>query len=82
MFGGMAGPGSRATPAGIAIPPTGAMRTSAARWVVDRRTVLAVRDGTVSRRQDALAGEEPMEIRVKWPSCRTEAKPSRAGLCT
>jgi FdhD protein len=57
-------PGSRATPAGTAIPPTGAMRGSTARRVVDRRTVLAVRDGTVSRRPDALAGEEPMEIRV------------------
>jgi FdhD protein len=38
--------------------------TTAARRVVDRRTVVAVRDGTVARRQDALAGEEPMEIRV------------------
>jgi FdhD protein len=35
-----------------------------ARRVVDRRTVVAVRDGSVTRRADALAGEEPMEIRV------------------
>jgi len=35
-----------------------------ARRVVDRRTVVAVRDGTVTRRADSLAGEEPMEIRV------------------
>jgi FdhD protein len=35
-----------------------------ARRVVDRRTVVAVRDGAVTRRSDALAGEEPMEIRV------------------
>jgi FdhD protein len=35
-----------------------------ARRVVDRRTVLAIRDGVARRRQDALAGEEPMEIRV------------------
>jgi FdhD protein len=37
---------------------------STARRVVDRRTVVAVRDGSVTRRADALAGEEPMEIRV------------------
>ena len=61
---GPGSPGSRATPAGTAGPPTGAMRGSTPRRVVDRRTVLAVRDGTVSRRPDALAGEEPMEIRV------------------
>jgi FdhD protein len=35
-----------------------------ARRVVDRRTVVAVRDGTVTSRSDSLAGEEPMEIRV------------------
>jgi FdhD protein len=35
-----------------------------ARRVVDRRTVVAVREGTVTRRADSLAGEEPMEIRV------------------
>jgi FdhD protein len=35
-----------------------------ARRVVDRRTIVAVRNGAVARRQDALAGEEPMEIRV------------------
>jgi FdhD protein len=35
-----------------------------ARRTVDRRIVLTVRDGVVSRRPDALAGEEPMEIRV------------------
>ena len=34
------------------------------RRVVDRRTVTSVRDGVVTRRSDALAGEEPMEIRV------------------
>jgi FdhD protein len=54
----MASPGSRATPA------TAATGGSTARRVVDRRTVLAIRDGTASRRPDALAGEEPMEIRV------------------
>jgi FdhD protein len=35
-----------------------------ARRVVDRRTVLVVRDGVARRRPDQLAGEEPMEIRV------------------
>lgn len=40
------------------------MRTTMARRVVDRRTIVAVRDGVVSRRADTLAGEEPMEIRV------------------
>jgi FdhD protein len=35
-----------------------------ARRVVDRRPIVAVRDGAVGRRHDALAGEEPMEIRV------------------
>jgi FdhD protein len=40
------------------------MTTTAPRRVVDRRTVLAVRDGVATRRPDALAGEEPMEIRV------------------
>jgi FdhD protein len=35
-----------------------------ARRLVDRRTVVVVRDGTVTRRPDALAGEEPMELRV------------------
>jgi FdhD protein len=35
-----------------------------ARRVVERRTVIAVRDGSVTRRADALAGEEPMEVRV------------------
>src|SRR5918995_1514731 len=40
------------------------MATTAPRRVVDRRTVLVVRDGVASRRPDALAGEEPMEIRV------------------
>ena len=38
--------------------------TTVARRTVDRRIVLTVRDGVVSRRPDALAGEEPMEIRV------------------
>jgi FdhD protein len=40
------------------------MPTTMARRVVDRRTVLAIRDGVATRRPDALAGEEPMEIRV------------------
>jgi FdhD protein len=40
------------------------MATTTARRVVDRRTMLAVRDGVASRRPDVLAGEEPMEIRV------------------
>lgn len=40
------------------------MRTTMARRVVDRRAIVAVRDGVVTRRADALAGEEPMEIRV------------------
>jgi FdhD protein len=40
------------------------MATTMGRRVVDRRTVLAVRDGVATRRPDALAGEEPMEIRV------------------
>jgi FdhD protein len=31
---------------------------------VERRVVTTVRDGTVGRRPDALAGEEPMEIRL------------------
>jgi FdhD protein len=35
-----------------------------ARRVVDRRTVLTIRDGVARRHPDALAGEEPMEIRV------------------
>ncbi|MGH9214115.1 MAG: formate dehydrogenase accessory sulfurtransferase FdhD [Acidimicrobiales bacterium] len=38
--------------------------TAAARRVVDRRTVVAVRDGVATRHIDSLAGEEPMEIRV------------------
>lgn len=40
------------------------MSSTMARKVVDRRTVLALRDGVATRRQDSLAGEEPMEIRV------------------
>src|SRR5919106_1322357 len=40
------------------------MATTAPRRVVDRRTMLAVRDGVATRRPDTLAGEEPMEIRV------------------
>ena len=52
------------SPSSGAIPATPPARGSTPRRVVDRRTVLTVRDGTVSRRPDALAGEEPMEIRV------------------
>jgi FdhD protein len=40
------------------------MATTAPRRVVDRRTVVVVRDGVATRRPDSLAGEEPMEIRV------------------
>jgi len=32
--------------------------------VVDRRIVVSLRDGVATRRADALAGEEPMEVRV------------------
>jgi FdhD protein len=42
----------------------GPTASSAPRRVVDRRTVVVVRDGVATRRPDALAGEEPMEIRV------------------
>jgi FdhD protein len=34
------------------------------RRIVDRRPIVAIRDGAATRRHDALAGEEPMEIRV------------------
>lgn len=45
-------------------------RATAVQWAgpgrraVDRRTVIAIRDGRVSRRPDVLVGEAPMEVRV------------------
>jgi FdhD protein len=45
--------------------PTSATNSSSpARRVVERRLVTTIDDGEVSRRQDSLAGEEPMEVRV------------------